>query len=225
VPKPRIVTLPPAPDGSSPFDESKGAEGEGQPPGQPGPVAAAAAEPPLPSREETERQIRETAARMQRENARRLTQQQQDIETVRDDERRRFLDELRMILEAHGRQAGPEIEELSIRSGRDEDPIKRRMAYRVMSMGRQSQRMKVHHLREIGVSEPVILDFLANEVNQDRGSRNGPRTPNDVWVKAARLLLSYEVPPPRTDRPPPAPGQPANPPSTPPPTGDASRVP
>ncbi len=116
---------------------------------------------------------------------------------------------LRVTLKVHGRKAGPEIEELSIRAGRDEDPVKLRQAYRVIGSGRQSQGMKVYHLRELGVSESVILDYLANELNHDLGARNGPRSKNEVWIQAAQRLLSYPLPPPRPGDVPPAPVRPA----------------
>lgn len=164
-----------------------------------------AAEPPLPTKEETERQIREEAARLQRENAVRLVQQEQDLRALRDDERQRFRDQLRKILEVHGSRAGAEIEQLSLQTGRDEDPEMRLRAYRVLATTGISERTKVRKLREVGVPETVVLDYLANGINKDLGARNGPRSPNDVWVRAARRLLFYEPAPtpmpPRTNPP------------------------
>ncbi len=78
-----------------------------------GPVAAV--EPPLPSKEETERQIREEAARKQAEADHRVAQQEEDLQTLRDDDRSRFREDLRMVLQEYGKQAGKEIEELSVR--------------------------------------------------------------------------------------------------------------
>ena len=97
-----------------------------------GPVAAA--EPPLPSKEETERQIREEAARKQAEADHRVAQQEEDLQTLRDDDRSRFREDLRMVLQEYGKQAGKEIEELSVRAGRDDDPDRRAQAYRVLGM-------------------------------------------------------------------------------------------
>ena len=159
-----------------------------------GPVAAV--EPPLPSKEETERQIREEAARKQAEADHRVAQQEEDLQTLRDDDRSRFREDLRMVLQEYGKQAGKEIEELSVRAGRDDDPMKRRLAHRVLKARGTPPRTKVRQLRELGVPEPVILDYLANNYNNDLRSRNGPRTRNDVWVKAALLLLAYEPTPP-----------------------------
>ncbi len=152
---------------------------------------------------------------MQRENNQRLAQQQEDLQTLRDDERRQFLEELRMTLKVYGRKAGPQIEELSLRAGRDEDPVKLKRAYRVIGSGRGTQQSKVLQLRALGVSESVILDFLANELNHDLGARNGPRSRNDVWIHAARLLLDYESRAPRPADVPAAPGRPPGRPAAP----------
>ena len=77
----------------------------------------------------------------------------------------------------------------------------------------------------IGVSESVILDYLANEIDHDRGSRNGPRSRAEVWVKAAQTLLRYELPPPRSADVPAAAGRPASGPAATRPAGDMSRAP
>ena len=65
-------------------------------------------------------------------------------------------------------------------------------AYRIIGMGRASERTKVRQLRALGVSESIILDFLANGIDKNLGARNGPRNRNEVWVKAARRLLMYD---------------------------------
>ena len=123
----------------------------------------------MPSAEETERQIREEAAKKQREDDQRLAQQEDDLRALRDDDRRQFLDELRRILKASGKQAGAEIEELSVKAGRDNDPEKLMRAYRIIGMGRASERTKVRQLRAVGVSESIILDFLANGIDKNLG--------------------------------------------------------
>src|SRR5262249_27940621 len=160
-----------------------------------GPPAASAlteatpTEPPLPSREETERQIRAEAAAIKQHNDQQLEQQQEDLHVPRDDERRQFLDELRMILKVQGRTAGPEIERLSNRAGRTDDPRLLMRARMVIGENRIPQRAKVRKLREFGVPETVILDYLANGLNKNLGARNGPRTRNEVWIHAGELLV------------------------------------
>ncbi len=212
-----VVAAASVPEGPSPFEVLPGTADGGPAQGRadiatvpaaagatvdPQPVAAAttdptvpgapAAEPPLPSLAETDRQIREEAAMKQREDDHRLAQQEEDLRALRDDDRQLFLKELRRILEASGKQAGAEIEELSVRAGRDNDPEKLMRAYRIIGIGRASQRTKVRQLRALGVSESVILDFLANGIDKNLGARNGPRNRNDVWVQAARRLLLYD---------------------------------
>ncbi len=160
---------------------------------------------PLPSREETERQIREEARLKQAESRERFTRQREEVRDMRDEERQRFRDELKLILEEHGNEAGKWISDLSDRSGRDSNPVLHAMAIRVIGSRGTSQKAKVQRLRAIGVPEPVILDFLANEVHRNLGARNGPRSREDVWVQAGRLLLRYDWKPPGSP-PAPAPG-------------------
>lgn len=164
---------------------------DGRPPADPAPPPALPAEPPLPSRGETERQILAEAAEIQRDSDQKRDQQREELQALRDDERKQFLDELRMILSVYGRNAGPEIERLSNRSGRTQDPALLMRARIVISETRASQRAKVHRLRDLGVPESVILDYLANGLNKSLGARNGPRSRNEVWVRAGLLLLNY----------------------------------
>ena len=50
-------------------------------------------------------------------------------------------------------------------------------------------------LRHYGVPEPGLLDFLANEIDhRQMNARNGPRTPDQVRVIAAKKLLLYRLP-------------------------------
>jgi hypothetical protein len=163
----------------------------GDPPVAAGAPAARPAEPPLPSREEIERQINEEATKMREEQDRREVQQQEDLKALSDEDRRQFLDELEMVLKAHGKRAGPEIEQLAQRAGRKEDPKLLARARWVITESRASQRIKVRQLRAIGVPETVILDYLANTLNRKLGARDGPRTRDEVWVQAAGLLLRY----------------------------------
>jgi hypothetical protein len=155
------------------------------------PPDTAPTEPPLPSREETERQIRAEAAAIKQHNDQQLEQQQEDLHVLRDDERRQFLDELRMILKVQGRMAGPEIERLSNRAGRTDDPRLLMRARMVIGENRTPQRVKVRKLREFGVPEAVILDYLCHGLDKNLGARNGPRTRNEVWIHAGELLLKY----------------------------------
>ena len=161
------------------------------PPGEATPPVAAPAEPPLPSREETERQIRAEAARIKQEKDVLLEQQKEELHGLRDDERRQFLDELRMLIKVHGPAAGPEIEHLSGKAGKTDDPDILGQARRVITEMRGTRQDKVRKLRELGVPETVILNYVANELERNRGARNGPRTRNEVWIRAGKLLINY----------------------------------
>jgi hypothetical protein len=218
-----VETAAGGPDSRSPFDDLAGPDDGDKAPSRadvanapaPAPGAAdpqvgarapagPAAEPPLPSLEETERQIREEAARARQENGARLAQQREDLRAIRDEERRQFLDELQMVLKVHGKRAGPEIERLSQRTGRKEDPMLLARARWVIAESKTSPRGKVRQLRALGVPETVILDYLANRLDRNVGTRDGPRSRDEVWVQAARLLVIYssETPrPPAADEP------------------------
>jgi hypothetical protein len=104
--------------------------------------------------------------------------------------------------------------------------MKLRRAYAILYSNRFSQQDKVRRLREIGLSETVILDYLAHDLDRRIGSRNGPRDRGEVWVKAAQLLLKYDQQAarqaPGSARPVGPGGSPANRPSRIPAPGDAA---
>jgi hypothetical protein len=151
-------------------------------------------EPPLPSKEETLRTIREEAARKQMQIDEQFEDQLDQIRARDDEDRRKFREELADIVSQFGKQAGPEIEKLVMRSGRIEDPKKRALAHRIMYSPQLPQKTKVQQLRMIGMPEAFILDdYLANTINKRTGSRNGPRDRNDVWSQAAHLLLRFDL--------------------------------
>jgi hypothetical protein len=197
------------PDSRSPFDDLAGSDEDKAPsradvanapalaPGAADPRVGAgapagpAAEPPLPSLGETERQIREEAARARQETDARLAQQREDLRALHDEERQQFLDELERVLKVHGKKAGREIERLSQRTGRKEDPMILARARWVIAESKASPRGKVRQLRALGVPETVILDYLANRLDRNLGARDGPRSRDEVLVQAAGLLLKY----------------------------------
>src|SRR5262249_53952321 len=167
----------PAPNSPSPPDPGPGA------------VAVPPETPPLPSKEESLRAIVEEAVKKQRELDAEQTTRDAQVLALKDEERRKFLDELREILRVHDRQAGPEIEKLCVRTGRDDDPAKLARAYRVLYSSRLNQPQKIQRLREIGLPETVILDYLANELHRRIGSRKEPRDRYEVLYLAAQQLL------------------------------------
>jgi hypothetical protein len=54
----------------------------------------------------------------------------------------------------------------------------------------------VRLIRALGLPESVFIEFLAVDLERLIGARNGPRDKNDVRVRAAKMVLSYELPAP-----------------------------
>ena len=71
-----------------------------------------------------------------------------------------------------------------------------RLASKTWFFSRMSRQAKVRLIRSLDLPESVLLDFLSVELQRLIGARNGPRDRNDVRVRAAKLLLSYELPAP-----------------------------
>jgi hypothetical protein len=108
-----------------------------------------------------------------------------------------FRNDLRLLIESMGNQAGPEIKQLCEKYGRDtakeiEDGVK----LDLFRSARWTWLRRVEMMRARGLPEPRILDHLANELDWTRGSRGGPRDENEVRVRAARLLLTFPIAPP-----------------------------
>jgi hypothetical protein len=126
------------------------------------------------------------------------------------DERDPFLKELRFRVLNLGMQAGPEIANLCKQFGRETSPVIRETVVRVLKRSvRLSREAKIETMRRLGLPEPMILDYLSNELDHLRGSREGPRDRNEVRVLAARILLKVpltpSLPPPSVTAPAPGP--------------------
>jgi len=148
---------------------------------------------PLPSKEETLRQIEEEAARKQAEILARDENREQETRTRRHEERVKFREELREVLLTHGNVAGPEIDKLAKRYGFDVDSQKHEQAVRIWQFKRGSLLSKVRLIRSLDLPESVILDFLSDDLNVRRNTPKGPRNKNEVRVRAANQLLSFEL--------------------------------
>jgi len=115
-------------------------------------------------------------------------------------DRVRFRQDLRQLLARDGKNAGPAIDELCERYGRARDPVLRARVKQLLAWtsgrGRTTREEKVQLLRNHGVPEPAVLDFLANDLHRRLNARNGPRSTDEVLVAAAKLLLSIKTPPP-----------------------------
>jgi hypothetical protein len=113
-----------------------------------------------------------------------------------EDQRIEFRRQLSQLVQSGKKQAGKDIDELCDQFGRVYSPELRAEVTHELKrfQGRLTREAKVRLLREFGVPEAAILDFLANEVDRYyRNSRNGPRDEDEVRLSAARLLLSFKV--------------------------------
>jgi len=111
------------------------------------------------------------------------------------DQRVEFRQQLEEILRSGSPTKGKEIDELCERFGRVYDPMIRKRVNYVLSHlnGKMTLPAKVKVLRDLGVPEPGVLDFLANDLKRFINSRNGLRDANDVRVKAANQLLLMKL--------------------------------
>ncbi|MFI5457175.1 MAG: hypothetical protein ACHRXM_17150 [Isosphaerales bacterium] len=149
---------------------------------------------PLPSKEESERQIKEEAAKKEADLVAREQNREADLRARRYEERAKFREELREVLRLHGSEAGPEIDKLSRRYGFDANAEKYDLAERTWRTAKMNVPSKVKRLRSLEVPEAVILDFLSNDQNLLRRSPKGPRNANEVRIRAARQLLGFPLP-------------------------------
>jgi hypothetical protein len=150
---------------------------------------------PLPTKEESLRAIAEEAARKQAEILESRTTRQVEIRSRRYEERVKFREELREILRVHGNKAGDEIDRLARRHGYEADSDEIIRVDRIWRGARLSQQAKVRMIRSLDVPEVVLLDKLSDNLAGKVNTRDGPRNENDVRVRAARQLLSYDLPP------------------------------
>ena len=109
-------------------------------------------------------------------------------------EQLKFREELRGLLKAKGREAGVEISGLNKRYDFDVDPEKKEQAWAIWRHARLSTRDKLRKVRELGVPDTMILQFMCASLDETIGTRNGPRDRHEVWVRAAEQLLRYEPP-------------------------------
>jgi hypothetical protein len=149
---------------------------------------------PLPSREESVRQIREEAAKKQAELNQLGATKQAEYRAFRQSERVKFRDELRDVLDTHGNLAGPEIDLVAKRYSYDVDRQKFLRAHNSWKSSRSSIESKIRFTRSLGLPEPAILNLLSDELVFQIGTREGPRNRNDVRIRAARMLLKSELP-------------------------------
>ena len=109
-----------------------------------------------------------------------------------------FRNELRRANRELGGKAGPEIDRLCDEYGR-ETPAEVHALFT-----RMNRRAGIAHnldlpdlilrMRQIGLPEPVILDWICtNKIHKSLNSPGGPRTEDEVRIRGAMLLLKYPV--------------------------------
>jgi hypothetical protein len=149
---------------------------------------------PLPTKEESVRQIANEAAKKQTEIDRYDAKQQAEFHAMRQSERVKFRDELRNALHSFGDQAGPEIDKLAKRYGYEFDRQKQSRADYAWKHTRMTTLEKVRLTRALDLPETAILHFLSDQLALQMGKRDGPRNRNEVRIRAANMLLRYELP-------------------------------
>ncbi len=113
-------------------------------------------------------------------------------------ERAAFHEDLRQLLAQFGRQseaAGKEIDQLCLRYGKEPLP-EVKVAYKAVlrvAPKRWPRQAQVETMRSIGVPEALILDQICHEFDKLLNTRGGPRSEDEVRVRAARALLAIPL--------------------------------
>jgi hypothetical protein len=149
---------------------------------------------PLPTKEESERAIMAEAAKREAELKSRVEDRDLELLGQRVGEQLKFREELRGVLKAKRKEAGPDIEKLNKRYDFDVEPDKKAQAWHIWRHGRLTTRDKLRKARELGLPDTTILQFMCASLDETIGTRNGPRDHYEVWVKAAEQLLRNEPP-------------------------------
>lgn len=105
-----------------------------------------------------------------------------------------FLNALRKAVNDKKGQPGPAVESVCSEYGMDVGG--KRWAPGTMTgpeMTSTARRQRIEKLRGMGWSEPDILAELARFESRNRAARGGPRTKQDVLVRAAKQLLSVPL--------------------------------
>ena len=147
---------------------------------------------PLPSREEWQTELAKESARKNAELAADRAALKERESTRRAEDPVRFHEELKRILGTDPQNAGTEIDALVKRDKGDHDTKTYNTARSIWRYGRISMAAKVSQIRAMNIPESDILNFMSDNLHAQMHTRGGPRDSNDVRVRAARLLLSYD---------------------------------
>jgi hypothetical protein len=158
---------------------------------------------------EVQREAQQKEAERQELEAVKLDARFREIQEAVDraeEQRVPFRNDLREILKSEpSDRASLLIEDLCERYGRDTVPqisqTVRRMRQRMS--GRFGHQEMVELMRNYGLPETLVLDYLAQDIRKkSMNARGGPRNEREVLVRAAWLLLKYSVTQARSDSPP-----------------------
>ncbi|APW60364.1 hypothetical protein [Paludisphaera borealis] len=158
--------------------------------------------PPTPTPEEMQRSLEAEAEakRIERDEQAKIKdlariQVENEAQDRVEGERSLFREELKRIVAAGGSGAGQEIDELCDKFGRTYSSDLKAQVLGLLSRyhGKVSRDIEVRMLRSLGMPEPGILDYLANNVHRSINSRNGPHSPDEVRVAAAKQLLRTKL--------------------------------
>jgi len=181
------------PEGASSLVASAKADAK-RPPGEPGGAGIPRVLAPLPTKEENDRQFQAEAAQNEAEARDQLEKKAAESRSFRYQERVKFREELRAVLQQPASLAGPEINQLAKRYSYDSDPDRLIQANRIWRGSRASQAAKAKIIRSLDLPETVILDFLSDDFHIQVRTPKGPRNENEVRMRAALRLLQLELP-------------------------------
>jgi hypothetical protein len=156
-------------------------------------AAAPPARPALPNADQFMREVEEEAAQKAADRDHINATKQAEVQTHRDEERRKFREELREALRNPPEEAAPEIDKLASRYGYDTDAVRMRVAHTIW-LKRLPLTSKVKLIRSLGLPDTVILNFLSDDMRLRIRTRGGPRSLSEARVMAAMKLLSVEPP-------------------------------
>jgi hypothetical protein len=144
---------------------------------------------PLPSADEFNRGIEEESAKKAAEKIEEQAAQLDRMRTRRYEDRVRFHEELSQILASVSDRSGAEIDAIAKRYRGDIDPKAFGKARKIWRTIQLPLATRVSRMRELDVTEPVILDFMSDNFVARMHTRGGPRDSNEVRVWAAQLLV------------------------------------
>lgn len=162
------------------------------------PPKAAAPDPeaplaPLPTKEESLRQIKAESEALKAKIAQGWQERHLTDHEAFLTEQSRFRDDLRDALRSDPKKIGAQIDSLAKRYNYGVDPKLQGLAQAIWG-SRLTIKEKIARIRALALPETVILNLLSDDLHLRVHTRDGPRDENEVRRRAARILLSHELP-------------------------------